>query len=72
MRKDENQLAHESVLELLRRTEGSGKDPLAVVLGQRGGLKGGRARVAKMTPEELSASGRRAARARWSKRTPQE
>lgn len=42
-----------------------GKDSAAVALGRRGGLKGGKARAAKMTPEERSASARKAAQARW-------
>lgn len=42
-----------------------GKDPLAVALGRRGGLKGGRARADRMTEEERSASAVKAARARW-------
>lgn len=41
------------------------KDPAAVSLGRRGGLKGGVARAAKMTPAERSASASKAARARW-------
>jgi hypothetical protein len=45
-----------------------GKDPAAVELGRRGGLKGGRARAEKMTPEERSEAARKAAAARWSKR----
>jgi hypothetical protein len=44
-----------------------GKDPAAVALGRKGGLKGGKARAAKMTAEERSASARKAAVARWSK-----
>jgi hypothetical protein len=44
-----------------------GKDPAAVSLGRRGGLRGGKARAAKMTPEERSESARRAAKARWAK-----
>jgi hypothetical protein len=43
----------------------SGKDPAAVALGRRGGLKGGKARAARMTPEERSEAARRAARKRW-------
>jgi hypothetical protein len=42
-----------------------GKDPAAVALGRKGGLKGGKARAAKMTPEERSAAARKAAEARW-------
>ena len=33
--------------------------------GQKGGLKGGKARAEKMTPEERAESARKAARARW-------
>ncbi len=42
-----------------------GKDPAAVALGRKGGLKGGKARAAKMTPEQRKEAARRAARARW-------
>lgn len=47
--------------------EEQGKDPAAVALGRKGGLKGGKARAAKMTPEERSEAGRKAAKARWDK-----
>ena len=43
----------------------AGKDPAAVALGRKGGLKGGKARAAKMTAKQRSAAARRAARARW-------
>ncbi len=43
----------------------AGKDPAAVALGRRGGLKGGKARAEKMTPEERSEAARSAARKRW-------
>ena len=46
---------------------GKAKDPAAVALGRKGGLKGGPARAAKLTKEQLSESARKAARARWSK-----
>jgi len=42
-----------------------GKDPAAVALGRKGGLRGGKARAAKMTPQERSESARKAAAARW-------
>jgi hypothetical protein len=42
-----------------------GKDPAAVELGRKGGLKGGKARAAKMSAEERSAAAKRAAEARW-------
>ena len=41
---------------------------LARILGRRGGLKGGKARAAKMTPEERSESARKAVQARWAKK----
>ena len=41
------------------------KNPYAVALGRKGGLKGGPARAAKMTPEERSESARKAVQARW-------
>jgi hypothetical protein len=43
-----------------------GKDPAAVALGRKGGLKGGRARADSLTAEQRSEAARRAARARWS------
>ena len=42
-----------------------GKNPAAVELGRHGGLKGGRARAAKLTPEQRSEIARKAAAARW-------
>ena len=41
------------------------KNPYAVALGRKGGLKGGPARAAGMTPEERSESARKAVQARW-------
>lgn len=38
----------------------------ATELGRKGGLKGGKARAAKLTKEELSSQGSKAAKARWS------
>ena len=43
------------------------KNPHAVALGKMGGSKGGTTRAAKLTPEERSASARKAAIARWAK-----
>jgi hypothetical protein len=43
------------------------KNPYAVALGRRGGLKGGPARAASMTAEERSESARNAVKARWAK-----
>jgi hypothetical protein len=43
------------------------KNPAAVALGRLGGLKGGPALAAKLTPAQRQASARKAAQARWSK-----
>jgi hypothetical protein len=43
------------------------KNPAAVALGKLGGLKGGRARAEKLTPNQRKAIARKAARTRWSK-----
>jgi hypothetical protein len=43
------------------------KNPYAVALGRKGGLKGGPARAANMTPDERSESARNAVLARWAK-----
>jgi hypothetical protein len=43
-----------------------GKNPAAVALGRKGGLKGGKERAARMTADERSAAARKAAKARWS------
>ncbi len=47
--------------------EDESKDQAAVSLGRRGGLKGGKARAAKMAPEQRAEIARKAAKARWSK-----
>jgi hypothetical protein len=44
-----------------------GKDPAAVALGRKGGLKGGKARADKLTKEQRSEIARIAASARWKK-----
>jgi hypothetical protein len=44
------------------------RDPLAVELGRRGGLKGGRARAEKLTAERRAEIARIAAAARWRSR----
>ena len=43
----------------------SGKDPAAVALGRKGGLKGGKARAANLTAKQRSEAARKAAQARW-------
>ena len=43
------------------------KNPAAVSLGRLGGLKGGKARAASLTPAERSAIAKKAAQSRWKK-----
>jgi hypothetical protein len=45
-----------------------GKNPAAVALGRLGGKKGGKARAAKLTPEQRKEIARKAAQARWASR----
>jgi hypothetical protein len=44
-----------------------GKNPAAVALGRLGGLKGGKARAAKLTQAQRSEIARKAAESRWHK-----
>jgi len=46
----------------------SKKNPHAVALGKMGGSKGGKRRAAVLSPEERSASAKKAALARWAKK----
>ena len=69
-REDANQIAHATLQAIIDggnipRTP-DGKNPLAVALGRMGGLKGGHARAANMTPKARSDSAKKAAMARWS------
>jgi hypothetical protein len=43
------------------------KNPAAVALGRRGGLKGGAARAKKLTPEQRKAIAQQGGKARWAK-----
>ena len=45
----------------------SDKNPHAVALGRLGGLKGGKSRASKLTPEQRKEIAQKAARARWGK-----
>jgi hypothetical protein len=66
--KDVVEIAHSMMLAIesgnIKKTP-DGKDPIAVAMGRRGGLKGGPARTASMTAEERKALARKAAAARW-------
>ena len=43
------------------------KNPAAVALGRLGGLKGGKARAAKLSPKKRSEIAKKAAQKRWNK-----
>lgn len=69
--RDVNQLA-KMIADLTTRTitepdPNVGKDPKAVARGQRGGLKGGKARAAALSSRKRRAIAKKAATARWSK-----
>lgn len=66
--KDVNELAFDIVNSLTSEDkpaadESPEKDPLAVELGRRGGLVGGKARAAKLSKKKLSAIGKKGAKA---------
>ncbi len=73
MPRDLNQLARKTLLiatgeDVAPEPAPTGKDPLAVELGRRGGLKGGKARWKGVSQEERRRITSKAARARWKKR----
>lgn len=67
--RDTNQLAHMiaqlATGELDDIKTDDGKDPAAVALGRKGGLKGGKARALKLSAAKRKAIAKRAAKARW-------
>ena len=66
---DVNQLAAyitgEATGELLQKAVADGKNPAAVLLGRLGGLKGGKARAAKLSAEQRKEIAKKAANVRW-------
>ncbi len=69
--RDPNQLAKLIVdmatSEAAPDTTVDGKDPAAVALGRKGGLKGGKARAARLSDKQRVEIARKAAVARWKK-----
>lgn len=67
--RDANQLAHRIVQEATGEAkpapEADTRDPAAVSLGRRGGLKGGRARAEKLSKKRRQEIAKKAALARW-------
>jgi hypothetical protein len=71
--RDPNQLAYQVMLESTGQTpkfqpEAKPKMPAAVELGRLGGLKGGIARAAILSPRKRSQIAAKAAKARWEKK----
>lgn len=64
---DINQLAAEILKATTENTPKTAKNPHAAALGKLGGLKGGKARAAKLSPRQRTKIARKAAKARWKK-----
>lgn len=62
-----SQIVEEATGESPPKPEDADKNPNAVALGRLGGLKGGKARAKKLSPEKRKEIARKAAQARWSK-----
>ena len=72
--RDPNQLAYQIMLESTGQApkytpQEKPKNPAAVELGRLGGLKGGAARAAKLSPKKRSQIAAKAAEARWGKKS---
>jgi hypothetical protein len=77
--RDPNQLAYQIMLESTGQTPKFNpeqpealdpfKNPHAVALGRLGGLKGGEARAAALSPRKRSQIAAKAAKARWRKKS---
>jgi hypothetical protein len=68
MQKRSSRTVHQIAVQIAQETTGielEGKNPAAVALGRRGGLKGGKARAERLTPEQRSDIARFAANSRW-------
>src|SRR5579863_10337301 len=68
--KDINQMAASIIGRVTGETETQKapiKDPAAVALGRKGGLKGGKARAEKLSPRKRKEIAKKAAKARWAK-----
>ena len=67
-KKDVVEIAHSMMLAIESgniQKNADGKDPIAVAMGRRGGLKGGRARADSMTAVQRVELAKKAAAARW-------
>ncbi len=66
-KEDENTIASQ-IVELTTDKPTKKKNPAAVALGKLGGLKGGKARAEKLSPERRKEIAKKAAQARWAKK----
>ena len=75
MPRDSNQFAARIVAMSMQEQDdpqadvSGGKNPAAVSLGRLGGLKGGKARAASLSPEKRAEIAQKAAAARWNKKS---
>lgn len=60
-----SQIVEQATGEPSPKPEDAAKNPAAVALGRLGGLKGGKARANKLTPEQRKEIAKKAAKARW-------
>lgn len=67
-KEDENIIATEIVKLTTDQLTKKEKNPAAVALGRLGGLKGGKARAKKLSPERRKEIAKKAAQARWAKK----
>lgn len=68
-KQDINEIASSIINEATEEAEDTPqKNPAAVSLGRLGGLKGGKARAAKLTPEQRKEIAKKAAASRWRKK----
>jgi hypothetical protein len=63
--KDTQQLARSGLDAVAPDADGKAKNPAAVALGRLGGLKGGKARAAKLSAAKRKAIAKKAAASRW-------
>ena len=69
-RRDTNTLAFDIVQQATgQAAPANAKDPAAVSLGRKGGLKGGRARAEALSPAKRKAIAKNAAAIRWATRS---
>ncbi|MCJ7546113.1 MAG: hypothetical protein MUP30_04730 [Deltaproteobacteria bacterium] len=64
-----SQVVSEATQEELIQKPIKEKNPAAVALGHLGGLKGGKARAQRLSPQKRKEIARKAAKIRWSKKS---